>query len=128
MFVNLRPDHNLQDVRAKIFPFKRRKVKAPEIVLPVTLPVKRKERSLSSLVVNTPRVSTQTTMTGRRTKSVARKANALRGSSFSIEKPIKKEEDLAGDRQDCSSSPETLNKFTQNMIQVRKPTWLVNVP
>ncbi|KAL6312697.1 hypothetical protein AAG906_008884 [Vitis piasezkii] len=113
----LRPDHNLQDVRAKIFPFKRRKVKAPEVVLPVTLPVKRKERSLSSLVVSTPRVSTQTTMTGRRTKSVARKATALRGSGFSIEKLIKKEEDSVGERPASSSSPETLNKFTQNIRQ-----------
>ncbi|RVX20445.1 E3 ubiquitin protein ligase DRIP1 [Vitis vinifera] len=111
------PDHNLQDVRAKIFPFKRRKVKAPEVVLPVTLPVKRKERSLSSLVVSTPRVSTQTTMTGRRTKSVARKATALRGSGFSIEKLIKKEEDSVGERPASSSSPETLNKFTQNIRQ-----------
>lgn len=116
----IRPDHNLQDVRAKIFPFKRRKVKAPEVVLPVTLPVKRKERSLSSLVVSTPRVSTQTTMTGRRTKSVARKATALRGSGFSIEKLIKKEEDSVGERPASSSSPETLNKFTQNIRQVKE--------
>ncbi|KAK9281202.1 hypothetical protein L1049_004097 [Liquidambar formosana] len=113
----LRPDHNLQDVRAKIFPFKRRKVKAPEAVPSVTLPVRRKERSLSSLVVSTPRVSTQTTMTGRRTKAVARKSSALRGSSFSIEKPIKKEEDSVEDHPESSSSPETLNKFTQNVRQ-----------
>ncbi|XP_059625966.1 E3 ubiquitin protein ligase DRIP2 isoform X2 [Cornus florida] len=69
----LRPDHNLQDVRAKIFPYKRRKVKAPEVASSVSLPVRRKERSLSSLVVSTPRVSTQTAMTGRRSKAVARK-------------------------------------------------------
>ncbi|PSR94841.1 E3 ubiquitin protein like [Actinidia chinensis var. chinensis] len=109
----LRPDHNLQDVRTKIFPFKRRKMKAPE----VTLPVRRKERSLSSLVVNTPRVSTQTAMTGRRSKAVARKASALRGSSCPIEKPAKKEEDSAEDREETLSSPETLNKFTQNIRQ-----------
>lgn len=114
----LRPDHNLQDVRAKIFPFKRRKVKVPETVLSVTLPVRRKERSLSSLVVSTPRVSTQATMTGRRTKSVARRSAALRGSSFTIEKPIKKEEVSVGDCPESSSSPETRNKFTQNVRQI----------
>ncbi|CAN4112848.1 unnamed protein product [Withania somnifera] len=109
----LRPDHNLQDVRAKVFPYKRRKVNAPEIMPSVTLPVRRKERSLSSLVVSTPRVSTQTGITGRRSKSVARKA--LRGSTFSIEKPPKKEDGSGEDQLDSSSSAETLNKFTQNI-------------
>ncbi|KAK6940730.1 hypothetical protein RJ641_030261 [Dillenia turbinata] len=113
----LRPDNNLQDVRAKIFPFKRRKVKAPEVVPTVTLPVRRKERSLSSLVVSTPRVATQTPMTGRRSRAVARKAAALRGSSFSSEKPIKKEEDSVEVPPESSSSPETLNKFTQSIKQ-----------
>ncbi|KAI7990952.1 E3 ubiquitin protein ligase DRIP1 [Camellia lanceoleosa] len=116
----LRPDHNLQDVRAKIFPFKRRNMKAPEAAPSVTLPVRRKERSLSSLVVSTPRVSTQTAMTGRRSKAVSRKASALRGSSFPIEKPVKKEEDSVEDRPESSSSPETLNKFTQNIRQPEK--------
>ncbi|XVF80908.1 hypothetical protein PTKIN_Ptkin15bG0112800 [Pterospermum kingtungense] len=113
----LRPDHNLQDVRAKIFPLKRRKVRAPEIVPPVTVPTRRKERSLSSLVVNAPKVSTQTTMTGRRTKVVGRKSGALRGSSFSAEKPVKREEDSMEDLQESASSPEMLNKFTQNKRQ-----------
>ncbi|GLT36414.1 hypothetical protein SLA2020_237780 [Shorea laevis] len=112
----LRPDHNLQDVRAKIFPLKRRKVKAPEVVPPVTLPARRKERSLSQLVVNAPKVSTQA-MTGRRTKAVTRKAAVLRGSSFSMEKTVKKEEDSTDDHQESASSPETLNKFTQNKRQ-----------
>ncbi|KAL3517646.1 hypothetical protein ACH5RR_020235 [Cinchona calisaya] len=111
----LRPDHNLQYVRAKIFPYKRKKVKAPEIPSSVTLPVRRKERSLSSLVVSTPRVSTQSGMTGRRSKSIARKS--LRGSSFSIEKPVKKEEDSSGDHPESFSSPGTQNKFTQNIRQ-----------
>jgi len=94
-------------------------VKAPEIVMPsVTLPVRRKERSLSSLVVNTPRVSTQSTLTGRRSKATARKA--LRSSSFSIEKHIKREEDsVEEDHQESSSSRETLTKFTQNIRQVK---------
>ncbi|XP_042513522.1 E3 ubiquitin protein ligase DRIP2 [Macadamia integrifolia] len=113
----LRPDHNLNDVRSKIFPLKRRKVKAPEVVPSISLPVRRKERSLSSLVVSTPRVSAQTGLTGRRTKAVARKSNALRGSSFTIEDPVRKEEDATEDRPGSSSSPETLNKIFQNRRQ-----------
>lgn len=117
----IRPDHNLQDVRARIFPFKKRKVEAPENAPSVTLPVRRKERSLSSLVVNTPRVTSQNAMTGRRSKAVARKTSALRGSRFPIEKPVKKEEDSAEDRAESSSSLETQNKLTQNVRQVRRP-------
>ncbi|KAL3367550.1 hypothetical protein AABB24_012002 [Solanum stoloniferum] len=111
----LRPDHNLQDIRAKIFPYKRQKVQAPEVVPSITPPIRRKERSLSSLVVSTPRVSTQTGTTGRRSKSVARKA--LRGSTFSVEKPVRKEGSSGEDQLDSASSPETLNKFTQNIRQ-----------
>lgn len=118
--VLFRPDHNLQDVRAKIFPLKRRKVKAPEAVPSVTLPVKRKERSLSSLVVSAPRVSAQTTMTRRRTNAAVRKAAILRGCSLLTEKPLKKEEDFMEDHQDGESSPETLNKLSQNVRQVKE--------
>lgn len=113
----LRPDHNLQDIRAKIFPFKRRKISVPEVMPPIPLPVKRKERSLSSLVVSTPRVSMQTGLTGRRTKAVARKSTALRGSSFSIVEPIKKEEDSVEDCPESSSSPESRNKVAQTKKQ-----------
>ncbi|KAF7804681.1 E3 ubiquitin protein ligase DRIP2-like [Senna tora] len=116
----LRPDHILQDVRAKIFPFKKKMAKTPEIVPSVTLPARRKERSISSLVVSTPRVSTQTTMTGRRTKPT-RKASGLRASGFSIEKPIKKEADLVDDHPESSSSPDTSNKITQNSGQSLTP-------
>ncbi|KAL0390948.1 UNVERIFIED_CONTAM: E3 ubiquitin protein ligase DRIP2 [Sesamum calycinum] len=108
----LRADHNLQDVRAKLFPHKRINVKAPELVTPVVLPAKRKERSLSSLVVSTPRVSTQIGMTGRRSKSIARKAS--KGSSFIIEKPVSNSTE---DQPESSSSPELLNKFTQSLRQ-----------
>lgn len=117
----LRPDHSLQDVRAKIFPFKRRKVNAPEVMPSTTLPARRKERSLSSLVVSTPRVSTQATMTGKRSRAVARKASALQGSRFSIEKSIKKEGDSVEDHPESSSSPETSNKFLQNTGQSSSP-------
>lgn len=85
-----------------------------------TLPARRKERSLSSLVVSTPRVSTQATMTGKRSRAVARKASALQGSRFSIEKSIKKEGDSVEDHPESSSSPETSNKFLQNTGQVKR--------
>jgi len=97
-------------------------VKAPEpevVAASEPLPAKRKERSLSSLVVNTPRVSVQTTMTGRRTKPT-RKASSLRSSSFSIEKSIKKEAELLDDRPESSSSPEASNKLRQNNGQVAR--------
>ncbi|XP_022860679.1 E3 ubiquitin protein ligase DRIP2-like [Olea europaea var. sylvestris] len=51
-------------------------------------------------------------MKGRRSKSVAWKAS--RGSSFTIEKPFKNDEDSMEDHFDSSSSPKTLNKFSQN--------------
>ncbi|KAJ0589354.1 putative transcription factor C2H2 family [Helianthus annuus] len=111
----LRPDHNLQDVRGKIFPSKRRRVKAPEVAPSVTLPLRRKERSLSSLVVCTPRVSPQTTLTGKRSKGPPRKKP--RGSAFSVDKSVKKEDDSIEDHQDSSSSREVSNKFTQNLRQ-----------
>ncbi|KAL6579435.1 hypothetical protein OROMI_009651 [Orobanche minor] len=112
---NLRLDNNLQDLRAKIFPYKRMKVRAPEVASPVTLPARRRERSRSSLVVSTPRVSTQSGMTGRRSKSITRKAS--RGSSFTIQKLIKKEDNSMEDHHESSSSPEMLNRSTQNLRQ-----------
>ncbi|KAJ6359966.1 hypothetical protein OIU77_004049 [Salix suchowensis] len=99
----LRPDHNLQDIRAKVFPFKRRKVNAPEIMPSIALPVKRKERSLSSLVVSTPKVQIQNGLTGRRSKANARKAAALRGCNFTVEES--KKEDSAEDNLMSPSSP-----------------------
>ncbi|CAE5956739.1 unnamed protein product [Arabidopsis arenosa] len=80
----LRPDHNLQDLRANIFPLKRRKVKAPGIV---SLPAKRKERSISSLVVTTPRLSSQAGTTGKRTKAATRKE--LRNGSLAERRSCK---------------------------------------
>ncbi|CAL4918979.1 unnamed protein product [Urochloa decumbens] len=74
----LRPDHNLQDIRNKLFPIKKRKVdslKAP------TMPAKRKQRSLSSLVVDTPSVAMRTGLTGKRTKTTRRPA-ASRSTSL----------------------------------------------
>ncbi|XP_011621599.1 E3 ubiquitin protein ligase DRIP2 isoform X2 [Amborella trichopoda] len=118
----LRPDHNLQDVRAKIFPLKRRKVKAPEVP-PIPLPVRRKERSLSSLVISTPCVSTQTGLTGRRTKAAARKAASLRGSNTpASDEAIKREGDIAEDQSEKSSSPEPLKKNKKQNASSGEPS------
>lgn len=111
----------MQDIRAKIFPLKRRKIKAPEVMPLVSLPIKRKERSLSSLVVSTPKVPMQTGLTGRRTKA-AKKAAALRGSSFSMMGPIKKEKDSLDNHPESSSSPKSLNEIAQNKRQVKGVT------
>ncbi|CAA7026391.1 unnamed protein product [Microthlaspi erraticum] len=95
----LRPDHNLQDLRAKIFPLRRKKVKAPEIVY---LPGRRKEISISSLVVSTPKVSEKAGTTGRRTKAVARKES--RGSASLAERSVKNEGSFGDDTQNKSQS------------------------
>ncbi|KAG0479320.1 hypothetical protein HPP92_010178 [Vanilla planifolia] len=113
----LRPDHTLQDVRVKIFPYKRRKINAPEVLPSITLPVRRKERSLSSLVVNTPRIGTQACLTGRRTKAVARRASVLRGLSPVIDEPVKKDADNSEHFSENSSSPETLSKMPHSRRQ-----------
>lgn len=131
-----RPDHNLQDIRAKIFPLKRRKIDAPEITPEVTpevthevtpsisLPVKRKERSLSSLVVSTPKVPMQTGLTGRRSRALTRKAAALRGCSFSAEEPVKRD-DSTEDHPMSSSSTETLDRGPRNKMQVKADMILI---
>ncbi|XVF57226.1 hypothetical protein PTKIN_Ptkin06aG0187400 [Pterospermum kingtungense] len=113
----LRPDHNLQDVRAKIFPFKRRKTRAPEVMPSISPPAKRKERSLSSLVVSTPKVPMQSGLTGRRTKVTARKrVAAFRGCRFSAGESLTKE-NIAEDYPSGSSSPDSLNKSSQSKRQ-----------
>lgn len=83
----------------------------------ISLPAKRKERSLSSLVVSTPKVPLQTGLTGKRTKGSTRKASALRGCGFVIED---KKEDSAEDRPISSSSPDSFVKITQNKRQVKE--------
>lgn len=88
----------------------------PEAISSIALPERRKERSLSSLVVNTPKVSPKTALTGKRSKATARKS--LRGSSFSVQKHVKKEEDYESDSESFNSR-ETLTKFSQTIRQVR---------
>lgn len=117
-FTYFRPDHILQDLRAKIFTPKRKRERAPEVVSSITLPARRKERSISSLVVSTPRVAAQTGTTGKRTKSLMRKD--VRGSGSFTKRTVKKEEEFGDDHTDSGSSPETLKNFTQNKRQEKK--------
>ncbi|XP_045795061.1 E3 ubiquitin protein ligase DRIP2-like [Trifolium pratense] len=125
----LRPDHNLQDIRTKIFPFKHKKVQAedqaedqPEEVVPsIPLPAKRKERSLSSLVVSAPKVSTHTSFTGKRTKTGTRKAAGLRGCSFIPDESIKEEtrdEDNLNSSTGETSKKHRSNEDTDNNIDL----------
>ncbi|KAL6847260.1 hypothetical protein ACP4OV_023113 [Aristida adscensionis] len=113
----LRADHNIQDVRSKIFPFKRKKINANEVESPIAPPVKRKERSISSLVVNTPRI-TPAGSTGRRTRAVTRKAAALRGLGPIIVDPSKKDNHNLNKQTDNSSLLDSLSKVPQTRRQV----------
>eukprot|EP00258_Populus_trichocarpa_P046565 XP_024462584.1 E3 ubiquitin protein ligase DRIP2 [Populus trichocarpa] len=140
----LRADHSLQDLRARIFPSKRKKAREPATVssvpedvpsvpeavmaVPEAVPVqesehsvpligRRKERSLSSLVVSTPKISVKSVLTGKRSKSVARK----RESPIPVEEQIKKMDDYY----ESLSSPETLRKIAQTkrqeiIVQIKK--------
>ncbi|XP_051118618.1 E3 ubiquitin protein ligase DRIP2-like [Andrographis paniculata] len=121
----LRADHKWQDVRSKIFPSKRINARAPEVETAITLPSKRKERSLSSLVVSTPRVSTQNGLTGRRSKSTTRKAS--KGTRITMEKPSKREDSMA-DHPESSDSPEPPNKLARNAGQSYGPGELSERP
>lgn len=109
-----RPDHNLQDIRTKVFPLRGRKIKAPEAMPSIPLPAKRKERSLSSLVISAPKVPIHSGFTGKRTKTATRKAAALRGCNFGVHESIKKEEVYAEDNLVSSSSPKLSNIIFQN--------------
>uniref|UniRef100_A0ACD6A0F6 Uncharacterized protein n=1 Tax=Avena sativa TaxID=4498 RepID=A0ACD6A0F6_AVESA len=77
----LRPDHNIQSIRNKVFPLKT-EVDASK-VLTSTSPAKKKERSLSSLVVETPKIATQTSLTGQRTKAARRTTTSQMSSLIS---------------------------------------------
>ncbi|XP_015876496.1 E3 ubiquitin protein ligase DRIP2 isoform X2 [Ziziphus jujuba] len=109
----LRADHSLQDLRAKLFPSKRKRDNPTDDLPSASYPAKRKERSLSSLVISEPRASTQPSrMTGRR-KNPTRKNLTVRTSSLSVESPVRKEDDSLKN----FSSPEAVNKILQNRRQ-----------
>ncbi|KAM0906962.1 hypothetical protein ACQ4PT_016438 [Festuca glaucescens] len=114
----LRADHSLQDVRSKIFPFKRKKIKAEDAASPISPPSKIKERSISSLVVPTPRL-TPTGSTGRRSRVVTRKAAAaLRGIGPTTDNPVKNENDSSDKNAHSSSVPANLGKVPKTKRQI----------
>jgi len=133
-FCIIRSDHNKKDLREKVFPSKKSQgetskveppavetpkveppvVETPAVETPEVLPARRKERSLSSLVVSTPRVSTKTPLTGRRSKVSTRKTPG---------KAIQKEdEDSSEDHSDSSSNirqvrwPRRFYRFIQRLL------------
>ncbi|XVF66559.1 hypothetical protein PTKIN_Ptkin10aG0046700 [Pterospermum kingtungense] len=106
----LRTDNNLQDIRTKVFPPRGQKSKEHEGTSLVPPLARRKERSLSSLVVSTPRIPSKSSLTAKRSKLIARKAVARQESPFSIEEHVSKLEDV----QKNLSSLETYNKVAQN--------------
>ncbi|CAD6213685.1 unnamed protein product [Miscanthus lutarioriparius] len=119
----LRADHSLQDVRSKLFPFKRKKINAEEVPSSISLPTKVKERSISSLVVDTPKVK-PTGLTGRRTRAVARKAAAAAAAAALhelgpiIEDPVKKEVDSCDSHSHNSNLPANSSKAPQTRRQI----------
>lgn len=130
-FMIFRADHSLQDVRSKLFPFKRKKINAEEVPSSISLPAKIKERSISSLVVDTPKVK-PTGLTGRRTRAVARKAAAaaaaaLRGLGPIAEDPVKKEIDSCDSHSHNSSLPANSSKAPQTRRQVNDMLLMIHI-
>uniref|UniRef100_A0ACD6A2B7 Uncharacterized protein n=1 Tax=Avena sativa TaxID=4498 RepID=A0ACD6A2B7_AVESA len=106
----LRADHNKQDVRSKIFPSRKTKIGDAKVESPISLP-KRKERSISSLVVDTPRITTG--LTGRRTRAVTRKAAAALRGLGPILDPVEKDNGSANKHADNISLLDSLSKVPQ---------------
>lgn len=111
----LRVDHSLLYVRSKIFPYKRRKVKDQEVISPITSPVKRKERSLSSLTGHGPRVSIQKCLTKRRTKASCLRRFSLGSSKDATKKvggwrPLGCQLRVGKDRKSLKSDSEDVNR------------------
>jgi E3 ubiquitin-protein ligase DRIP len=126
-----RADHSLQDVRSKLFPFKRKKINAEEVPSSISLPTKIKERSISSLVIDTPKVK-PTGLTGRRTRAVARKAAAAAAAALRelgpiIEDPVKKEIDSCDSHSHNSNLPANSSKAPQTRRQVNDMLLMIHI-
>jgi E3 ubiquitin-protein ligase DRIP len=80
----------------------------------ITLPAKRKERSISSLV-ETPKMATQSTLTGRRTKAARR---AITSQTFSLGKLPNKYEDCDQKTEEASPPKSTKMTTSANKKQV----------
>jgi E3 ubiquitin-protein ligase DRIP len=105
-------------VRSKIFPSKKTKIDDAKVESPISVPIKRKERSISSLVVDTPRITTG--LTGRRTRAVTRKAAAaaLRGLGPILD-PVEKDNGSANKHADNISLLDSLSKVPQTRRKVK---------
>jgi E3 ubiquitin-protein ligase DRIP len=126
-----RADHSLQDVRSKLFPFKRKKINAEEVSSSISLPTKIKERSISSLVVDTPKVK-PTGLTGRRTRAVARKSAAAATATLHelrpvIEDLVKKEIDSCDSHPHDSNLPASSSKAQQIRRQVSDMLFMIHI-
>ncbi|XP_038985502.1 E3 ubiquitin protein ligase DRIP2-like [Phoenix dactylifera] len=107
-FEKLRPDHNIQEIREKIFPSKKEKEDAGTLEVPsVPLPVRRKKRSLCSLVAETPRVashgevqaeSSNSFATRRKTTQTRRQNNSDAESSIQASNEDRENEESYLDR------------------------------
>ncbi|XP_042405340.1 E3 ubiquitin protein ligase DRIP2-like isoform X1 [Zingiber officinale] len=108
----LRPDHNLQDIKTKIFPPKRSKTETLDETSTPMIPTKRKEKSLSSLVVSTSHIATQTCSTGRRTKAVTKRAVYARGLRPSFNESSEKDDNIIDNYVEKSNSIEKMRKVS----------------
>lgn len=101
----------MQDLRARIFPFVRKKANAPEVVPSVPFSGKRKERSLSPFRASIPRI-----------KCAARKCLPLLEPTLFVDETVEKEGDdkKVGDHRLSLSSSETLHENLQNRRQVKE--------
>ncbi|KAJ1293662.1 hypothetical protein BS78_01G086000 [Paspalum vaginatum] len=126
----LRPDHNLQDIRNKVFPIKTRNVDSPKTK--ITLPAKRKQRSLSSLVVDTPSVAMRTGLTGKRTKATRRAAASdatSPGNNGAMKLPTKSESrDQKTEKSSQSQSTKAATTANKTGCQYQKKTDKTSAP
>lgn len=111
-------DDIAQDIEVDPLPSKRKKVKAPA-VSSAPIPAKRKEKYLSSLVINSPQVSGGPEMSGRRRYPTRRRVPLREYPSF--QEPEKKEEDF----HERLKSPQTLKKNTLYTRQVKEEKTIV---
>ncbi|XP_042405342.1 E3 ubiquitin protein ligase DRIP2-like isoform X3 [Zingiber officinale] len=119
----LRPDHNLQDIKTKIFPPKRSKTETLDETSTPMIPTKRKEKSLSSLVVSTSHIATQTCSTGRRTKAVTKRAVYARGLRPSFNESSEKDDNIIDNYVEKSNSIEKMRKVSLKRKQDKVDIW-----
>ncbi|XP_042401732.1 E3 ubiquitin protein ligase DRIP2-like isoform X2 [Zingiber officinale] len=119
----LRPDHNLQDIKTKIFPPKRSKIETLDETSTPMIPTKRKEKSLSSLVVSTSHIATQTCSTGRRTKAVTKRAVYARGLRPSFNESSEKDDNIIDNYVEKSNSIEKMRKVSLKRKQDKVDIW-----